>query len=241
MARLDAIGLPTASSCIQRRPQIRQKSFRSRSFASCRGSHEDADPPLPSPAILVGAAAALLHGHGAVAQRVEQLEAGRQTATRIDRLEVLLDEVMLNELRYVASARPTPTCCNRPVTCCGRSPPTASARTVGRAGHVLGRRSRRHRPSLRLEERASARTPRRARSDGSGSLVHRDHTDTSDAAGAVACTPACGIGGRCRWQIEKREAGLMALAGVALLPFTLVRSSRGSTASPSVTGVPRSW
>ena len=25
MARLDAIGLPTASSCIQRRPQIRQK------------------------------------------------------------------------------------------------------------------------------------------------------------------------------------------------------------------------
>ena len=85
----------------------------------------------------------------------------------------------------------------------------SSARTVGRAGHVLGRRHRR----CVGGGRASARErTRRARSDGSGSLVHRDHTDTSDAAGAVACTPACGIGGRCRWQIEKREAGLMALA-----------------------------
>lgn len=56
------------------------------------------------PAILVAAGAGGVAWTWALAQHVEQLEdTGRQTATRIDRLEVLLDELTQNELVYVAS------------------------------------------------------------------------------------------------------------------------------------------
>jgi hypothetical protein len=56
------------------------------------------------PAILVAAGAGCVAWTWALAQHVEQLEAtGKQTATRIDRLELLLDELTQNELVYVAS------------------------------------------------------------------------------------------------------------------------------------------
>jgi hypothetical protein len=56
------------------------------------------------PAILVAAGAGGVVWTWTLAQHVEQLEAtGRQTATRIDRLEVLLDALTQNELAYVAS------------------------------------------------------------------------------------------------------------------------------------------
>ncbi|HEU4693198.1 MAG TPA: GAF domain-containing protein [Vicinamibacterales bacterium] len=56
------------------------------------------------PAILVAAGAGGVVWTWALAQHVEQLEGtGRQTATRIDRLDVLLDELTQNELVYVAS------------------------------------------------------------------------------------------------------------------------------------------
>jgi hypothetical protein len=58
------------------------------------------------PAILIAAGGGTVAWTWTLAQHVEQLEAtGRQTATRIDRLEVLLDEVTQNELRYVASGQ----------------------------------------------------------------------------------------------------------------------------------------
>ena len=57
------------------------------------------------PAILVTAGTGGVAWTWALAQHVEQLEAtGRQTATRIDRLEVLLDELTQSELVYVASS-----------------------------------------------------------------------------------------------------------------------------------------
>ena len=56
------------------------------------------------PAILVAAGAGGVAWTWTLAQHVEQLETlGRQTATRIDRLETLLDELTQNELVYVGS------------------------------------------------------------------------------------------------------------------------------------------
>lgn len=56
------------------------------------------------PAILIAAGAGGVAWTWTLAQHVEQIEAtGRQTATRIDRLEGLLDELTQNELVYVAS------------------------------------------------------------------------------------------------------------------------------------------
>ena len=58
------------------------------------------------PTILVVAGAGGVAWTWSLAQHVEQLEAaGKQTATRIDRLEVLLDELTQNELVYVASGQ----------------------------------------------------------------------------------------------------------------------------------------
>jgi hypothetical protein len=58
------------------------------------------------PTILVVAGTGGVAWTWSLAQHVEQLEAtGKQTATRIDRLEVLLDELTQNELVYVASGQ----------------------------------------------------------------------------------------------------------------------------------------
>jgi hypothetical protein len=58
------------------------------------------------PAILVAAGAGGVAWTWALAGHVEQLEAtGRQSAARIDRLDVVLDEITRNELVYVASGQ----------------------------------------------------------------------------------------------------------------------------------------
>ena len=58
------------------------------------------------PAILVAAGAGSVAWTWALAQDVDRLEAtGKQSAARIDRLEVLLDELARDELTYVASGQ----------------------------------------------------------------------------------------------------------------------------------------
>ena len=58
------------------------------------------------PAILVAAGAGSVAWTWALAQHVDRLEAtGKQSAARIDRLEVLLDELARDELTYVASGQ----------------------------------------------------------------------------------------------------------------------------------------
>jgi hypothetical protein len=58
------------------------------------------------PAILVAAGSGGVVWTWTLAEHVNQIEtAGRQSATRIDRIEVLLDEVALDELGYVASGQ----------------------------------------------------------------------------------------------------------------------------------------
>ena len=58
------------------------------------------------PAILVAAGSGGVAWTWALADHVNQVEtAGKQSAARIDRIEVLLDEIALDELRYVASGQ----------------------------------------------------------------------------------------------------------------------------------------
>jgi hypothetical protein len=190
------------------------------------------------PAILVAGGGGAVAWTWAVAQRVEQLEVtGRQTAARIDRLEVLLDEVTQNELRYVASGQTDPEMLQSTgnllrqiatdsswllaqLAARGTSSAAAVAGTVAALEEVEGRARENLRAGLDLM---------------AADLVFTETTRTRQMlreqlrALRLAESTAVADG---RSKDVKRA--WMALAGVALLfAFTLVRSSRGSTASPS--------
>ncbi len=190
------------------------------------------------PAILIAAGAGGVAWTWALAQHVEQLEAtGRQTATRIDRFEVLLDELAQNELRYVASGeidsdrlQSTSKLLRQIVgdsssllgqLVAGSSAPSAGE--VGKAVAALGE------VDVRARENMSAGLDLMA-----ADLLFTETTRTRQTlreqlrALRLAESKAVADG-----RANGMKQAWMVLAGVALLfAWALVSSSRGSTASP---------
>jgi hypothetical protein len=188
------------------------------------------------PAILVAAGAGGVAWTWALAQHVEQLEAtGRQTATRIDRLEVVLDELTQNELVYVASGQidgdtlqSTSTLLRQIVTdsswllgqlAAGAAP---AAGAVSEAVAALGEVEARARENIRAGLDLMA-----------ADLLFTETTRTRQTlreqlrALRLAESKAVSDG-----RSNALKQAWIALAGVALLfAGVLVRSSRGSTAS----------
>jgi hypothetical protein len=190
------------------------------------------------PAILVAAGAGGVAWTWALAQHVEQLEAsGRQTATRIDRLEGLLDELTQNELVYVASGeiegdrlQSTSSLLRQIVTdsswllgeLVARAVPAAGAasETVAALGEVETRARENIRAGLDLM---------------AADLLFTETTRTRQTlreqlrALRLAESKAVAEG-----RSNDLKQAWMALAAIALLfAGVLVQSSRGSTASPA--------
>ena len=142
------------------------------------------------PAILIAAGAGGVAWTWALAQHVEQIEAtGRQTATRIDRLEGLLDELTQNELdvRRVGRNR------RRPL----QSTSNLLRQIVADSSWLLGQLAAGSAPSAgevakavatlgEVEARARENMLRGPRSEGRRSALHGNHAYASDVARAAA-------------------------------------------------------
>jgi hypothetical protein len=187
------------------------------------------------PAILVAAGGGAVAWTWTLAQHLEHLEAtGRQTGARIDRLEVLLDEMTQNELRYVASGE-TDADMLRSTSNLLRQIATDSSRLLAQlaAGAPFSATAVADAVETLEEVEGRARENMRAGLDlMAADLLFTETTRTRQMlreqlrALRLAESTAVADG---RSKDVKRV--WMALAGVALLfAFTLVLSSRGSTA-----------